>query len=239
MSRSSSQKYFIDSKYGAEIFSRSTTKINHNTLGLIENSDFFISLYNNTSGNVVATLHLDGVLLGTYEIEPHSIYKLISYLNPNQFYKFNPGFRNLANNTFFSELKIEWIPIITQYTYSENYKSIKHIDENNKSYYDKFNKSHFGQTQTTQTMMDYDRRINHGCSNSNYPKNTFTDDLSLGISSDKFKLAKKYVNGEGFIQKIYLIVTNPEYNVVNVRNYFVYNERSLDIPENQLFDSIL
>ena len=40
----SSEKYFIDTKYGFEIYSKATRKINNNTIGLVYNSDFNIIL---------------------------------------------------------------------------------------------------------------------------------------------------------------------------------------------------
>jgi len=231
----SSQKYFIEAKYGFEVFSRATTKINHNTIGLIENSDFYINLYNHTSNNVVAKVFLDNHVLGTYELQPHSIYKMQDEMNPNQFFVFSPGFSDEVSNTLFSELKIEWTPIITEYKMVRNPNYKKTVKLNN---YDpkreKLNNRHFGQT-----MLSYDRRINYGCTNCKHPTNTFSDDLNLGISSDKYIITQRYTIGDKYIQKTYIVITNPKYNIVNVRDYFVYNEKMLDVPSNQMLNSIL
>jgi len=231
----SSQKYFIEAKYGFEVFSRATTKINHNTIGLIENSDFYINLYNYTSNNVVAKVFLDNHVLGTYELQPHSIYKMQDEMNPNQFFVFNPGFINTVSNTLFSELKIEWTPVITEYKIilNPNYKkTVKPIDTDIKR--EKLNNKHFGQT-----MLNYDRRINYGCSRCEHSTNTFSDDLTLGISSDKYTMRQRYLVDDKYIQKTYIMITNPKYNIVNVRDYFVYNQNMLDVPSNQMFNSIL
>ena len=231
----SSENFFIDKKYGFEIYSKATKKINNNTLGMLHNSDFYIMLTNNTSGNVAVNVYLDGAFVGNYEILEHSIYKVTEPLNPNQFFVFKPSFYDKKNNMKFSELKLEWIPITTQYTYVSNphlKKQIRKINPN--SYYDVFPPKYFGQT-----TLEYDKRINYGCIYDPRPEFTFDDDLNLGISSDKYKLEKKYINGNKYTQIINFVELNPKYPLVNVRDYFVYNEKYLDFPEKQLLDRIM
>lgn len=230
----SSENYFIENKYGFEIYSKATKKINNKSIGLVYNSDFFIILINNTSGNVASRIYLDDMLIGNYEINPHSIYKVIEPSNPNQFFIFKPPFYNSKTNIFFSTIKIEWIPIITKYTYVSNpeIKRYNRLEERDTNNY--FQDKYFGQT-----ILSYDKRISYGCKYNGTPENTFDDDLNLGISSDKYILEKKYVNGPKYIQNLNIILINPKYNIININDYYVLNERHLDIPKIQLLDKII
>jgi hypothetical protein len=228
-----------DTRYGFEIFSKHTEKINNNSVGLYPNAEFFIVLINNTSGNVAVSVNINDRLVGTYEVIQHSTYKLINHGELNQFFKFYSEYRDNKNNINFSELKLEWKPIITLYKYIDNpnikrpfSKPISNISQ--LSYYDEFPSKYF-----TQTIGSYDKRINYGCVNGGYPQNTFTTDLNLGISSDKYKLTKQYTSGKQINQKISLIEINQYFDTVNVRDYFVYAEPHLDIFSSQKFDSLL
>ena len=109
-----------DTRYGFEIFSKHTEKINNNSVGLYPNAEFFIVLINNTSGNVAVSVNINDRLVGTYEVIQHSTYKLINHGELNQFFKFYSEYRDNKNNINFSELKLEWKPIITLYKYIDN-----------------------------------------------------------------------------------------------------------------------
>jgi hypothetical protein len=230
----SSEKYFIDSRYGFEIYSKATRKINNNTIGLVYNSDFNIILINNTSGNVAVNIYLDGIFIGNYEVTQHSIYKIIEPLNPNQFFVFKPPFYDSETNTYFSTIKLEWTPIITKYTYVSNpeRKRYPRLEERDSINY--FPEKYFGQT-----SLEYDKRNNYGCKYNGHPEFTFDDELNLGISSDKYRMEKKYINGPKYTQNLTMVLINPKYDIINVRDYFVFNEKYLDIPERQLLDKIM
>jgi hypothetical protein len=132
--------------------------------------------------------------------------KLI-YENPNQFFHFIPKFVDKKKNIKYSELSIVWTPIITKYVYRNNPKSLIAKNDFASDYKDYTDEKaflkHFGQT-----MLSYDKRIPYGCQNRGYPQNTFTTDLALGISSDKYKLEKQYVKylQTEVHQKVYLYV---------------------------------
>jgi hypothetical protein len=230
----SSEKYFIDTRYGFEIYSKATKKINNDTIGLVYNSDFNIVLMNNTSGNVAVNVYLDGVFVGNYEIDQHSIYKISEPLNPNQFFIFKPVFYNKTNNMHFSTIKLEWTPIITKYTYVSNpdRKRFSRLEEKESINY--FPQKYFGQT-----SLEYDKRNNYSCKYNGHPEFIFDDELNLGISSDKYRIEKKYVNGSTYTQNLKMIILNPKYDIVNVHDYFVFNEKYLDIPEKQLLNKIM
>ncbi len=137
--------------------------------------------------------------------------------------------KNISTKGKLMWFELEWIPV-----YSRTYMK-------NKSLYDNVNFYRGYPTKyLTQTQLSYDKRINYGCVNSGYPLNTFTTDLNLGISSDKYAIKQKYIDSSNSIyQKINLIALNPYYDVVNVRDYFVYNEPQLDVFENQRLDKII
>jgi hypothetical protein len=218
-----------DTRYGFEIFSTMSKKLSNKSIGLLANSDFNIVLINNTSNNVKVNIRLNGQYIGSYEVIQHSTYKLLNLGQPNQFFKFYPKYSDPQTNTNFSELELEWIPV-----YSRTYMK-------NKGLYDNVNFYRGYPTKyLTQTQLSYDKRINYGCVNSGYPLNTFTTDLNLGISSDKYAIKQKYIDSSNSIyQKINLIALNPYYDVVNVRDYFVYNEPHLDVFEHQRLDKII
>lgn len=210
----------IDKRFGCEIYSRFSVKnINNNTIALKQNVEFYIMLINNSFGLVYVTLYLDEKYLGDYQVSPQSTLKVINYDNQNQFFKFNP------NNNKYSVLHLEWRPIVTKYSYKTNYAN---LFKNNEEFDYK-----------TQTMMEYDKRINFGCIKSDLPKNTFTDDLSLGISSDKLKIKKQYITEGPINQYVKLIELNPTYELVNVNNYLKNISIPQDIPKYQLFDDML
>ena len=228
-----------DTRYGFEIFSKFTKRLGENSVGMYPNAEFFIVLINNTSANVVASISLNDRLIGTYEVVQHSTYKLINNGELNQFFKFYPVYQDNKNNLNFSELKLEWKPVTTVYKYIDNpdikrpfNKPITNISQ--PSYYDELPSKYY-----TPTMGQYDKRINYGCVNGGYPQNTFTTDLNLGISSDKYKLTKQYTTGQPIYQKINIIALNPYFETINVRDYFVYAEPHLDIFESQKMDRLL
>ena len=157
----------------------------------------------------------------------------------NQFFKFYPIYQDTQKNLNFSELKLEWEPITTIYKYKDNPNIKRPFNEpisniSQQSYYDEFPSKFIAQN-----MGSYDKRINYGCVNGGYPQNTFTTDFNLGISSDKYKLTKKYSTGQPINQKINIIALNPYYSTINVRDYFVYSEPHLDVFESQKFDGLL
>ncbi len=204
-----SNLYFpYDSRYGCEIFSRERSiKVNNNTAGLPLYSEFYLHLINNTFNPVVCNLIFDGQIIGTYTIQSQSTQKVLNYNGTNQFFKFSP-------HTESSKLKFEWIPVITKYKYIEPIKK-EHIVINNKY--------------RTPTMLNYDRRINYGCTQC---KHNFVSDLEISFN----KVAKSYVNGATVVQEIILTELSPKYNIFDVRDYFVYNPQHLDIPNKQLMN---
>jgi len=211
-----------DKRFGCEIYSRFSTKnIDSNTIGLKNNVEFYIVLINNSFNLVHVTVYLDGKYLGEYQVSPQTTEKTINYENENQFFIFNP---NKVNRKY-SKLHLEWRPIVTKYTYKTNYGNLF----KNSELFD----------YKTQTMLEYDKRINYGCVNSGFPKNTFTDDLNLGISSNKFNLKKEYVSDELINQYIKLVEINPTYELVNVKNYLKNIDVPMDVPKYQLLDKIL
>jgi len=228
-----------DTRYGFEIFSKFTKKVDENSVGMYPNAEFFIMLINNTSGNVAVSVSINDRLIGTYEVTQHSTYKLINKGELNQFFKFYPIYQDSNKNLNYSELKVEWTPIITVYKYVDNPNKSRPFNNpisniSQPSYYDELPSKYLAQN-----MASYDKRINYGCVNGGYPQNTFTSDWNLGISSDKYKLVQKYVNGKSIFQKINLIALNPYFDTVNVRDYFVYAEPHLDIFESQKMNGLL
>lgn len=226
-----SELYFPsqDTRYGFEIFSTMSKRLTDKSIGLLANSDFNIVLINNTSNNVKVNVKLNKQIIGNYEVVQHSTYKLINLGQPNQFYKFYPKYNDPKTNTGFSELELEWTPI-----YTHNYLK-KNSLYNNVHFYRGYPTKYL-----TQTQLSYDKRINYSCVNSGYPLNTFTTDLNLGISSDKYTQKQKFIDSQIIIkQKVNLVALNPLYDVVNVRDYFVYNEPQLDIFEKQRLDKII
>lgn len=206
-------------RFGCEIYSRFSVKnINNNVIALKQNVEFYIVLINNSFGLVLVSLYLDGKYLGDYQLPPQTIKKVKNYENDNQFFKFNPI------NKIYSKLQLEWRPIVTRYTYKTNYANLF----KNQEEFD----------YKTQTMLSYDKRINFGCVSSDLPKNTFTDDLSLGISSDKYKLKKEYISEGPIIHNIKLVELNPTYELVNVDNKLKNINILPDAPKYQLFDNI-
>ncbi len=211
-------------KYGFEISSKYLKKINNKSIGLIENSEYFLLLKNNTSGNVIVSIYINDKHIDTVEISQHSTYKLINKYNPNQFFIFKPIFSNKNSN--FSNLRLEWRSIIKEYNYINNEK-LPYITND-------FPTKYYGET-----MLQYDKRINYDCSNKKFPDNTFSDELNLGISSDKYKLFSKYILDNPNIQEINMIQIIPEYNRINIKDYFVYNELNSDIPNIQFLNKYI
>jgi hypothetical protein len=224
------KNYFLakESKYGVQIYSTDYHKLGVNSLGLYPKSDYFISLVNNTSGNVIAKVFIDDEEYGIFEVTQHSSYKLLDYNGRNQFFKFRPEYLT-QDNVPFTQIRIEWSPVITEYTYTPNaFSKLNNIGASEDFKY-------FGQT-----MMAYDKRINYGCSrkDEDIPDNVFTDDLSLGISSDRYRITKQYMQGKPCVQKINLISIIPNFPLVNVKDYFVYNEKQMDAYDKQFLDKI-
>ncbi len=208
-----SNLYFpYNTQYGCEIFSRErATRLNNKTAGLPLHGHFYLHLINNTFKPVVCSIHIDGKFINTYTIEQQSTHKVINYFGNNQFFRFNPINEH-------SEIQLEWIPIITKYETIES--KTPSVNTNNEKY--------------TPTMLSYDKRINYGCTKCNTDK-MFKSDLNITFN----KTAKSYINGEIYNQKIILTELNPKNDVVNVRDYFVYNQPYADIPHNQLLDKLL
>jgi hypothetical protein len=211
-----SNLYFpYNSQYGCELFSRErTTKLNNQSAGLPLYSQFYLHLINNTFRPVICNMHIDGKFINTYTIEQQSTNKVINYFGNNQFFTFNPNHEHHEH----SEIQLEWIPVITKYeTIESKTPIVNRVNE-----------------KSTPTMLSYDKRINYGCTKCDTDK-MFKSDLNITFN----KTAKSYTSGKIINQKIILKEVNPTHDIVNVRDYFVYNQPYADIPHNQLLDKLL
>jgi hypothetical protein len=195
-----------------QIYSRQPIKrINENTFSLPQQAEFYLNLTNDTSGRVFAEIRFNGKFFKRVEINPHSKLKVINHLGQNQFFM-------ISNCT--NIIDIKWIREITYYFYDEQGKPSNNV------YPD-----------VAQTMLDYDRRINYGCVK-NIPPNIFTNELNLGISSNRYKINKSYKYYESN-QKIFLQEEPEKYPIENIKKYFKYYQPSLDIPHKQRINKLI
>ena len=221
-----------DTRYGVEITSKYVNKLENNTVGLYNNSEYNIVLSNNSSEFVNTIVYFDDQVFNNYIMGPFTNYKILNPTGYNQFFKFNPI--KIKNNKSITQIKIIWQPIFIKDTIikNPNYKKIK---LNN--YFDEYPEDC---NKWPETMLSYDKRIinNH----EKFPSNVFTTDLSLGISSNKYKQLHDitFKNPRSIVITLVSVELGDDISkikLVDIQDKFSYYERAPDIPRYQYIDT--